>query len=263
MRPILFQVWGMSVFSYGFMIAVAFIAGTALGVREARKRGIETEKVIDLALYLCISGIVGARLVYVLLDLPAYLEEPLEVLRLRDGGLSFHGGLFAAILVGIWFCKRSGVNPWVMADVAAPSIALGYSIARVGCFLNGCCYGLASNLPWAIACAAGDVTRRHPTQIYAALGSLAIFAILMRMRDHKRFPGYLMFLYVGLYSILRFVVEIFRDVPRFIGPLSIAQVASIIVGLAAFASIYLLSEDPGRKAGRTLSGPHVHGQGRS
>ncbi|NPV52492.1 MAG: prolipoprotein diacylglyceryl transferase [Firmicutes bacterium] len=260
MRPILFYVHKVPVFSYGFMIAIAFIAGTILGVREARRRGIEPEKVIDLALCLCISGIIGARLLYILLDLPAYWGEPLEVLRFKDGGLSFHGGLFAAILAGIWFCKRSGVNPWVMADVAAAPVALGYSIARIGCFLNGCCYGVASNIPWAIACAAGDATRRHPTQLYAALGSLVIFAILMSLRGHRRFPGFLMFLYVGLYSILRFVVEVFRDVPRFAGPLSIAQVASVIVGFAAFACIHLLSEEPGRKAGRTLGDPHSHGR---
>jgi len=247
-RPILFQIWRIPVFSYGFLLACAFVVGTILGVREARRRGIDPDKVIDLALYVCIAGIIGSRVLFVLLDIPTYFQDPIKIINLRDGGLSFQGGLASAVLVGIWFCRREKINPWVMADVAAPLIPLGYALARVGCLLNGCCYGLPTDLPWALAARAGDETLRHPTQLYAAVLSLVIFAILFRLRNHKKFAGYLMFLYVGLYSISRFIVEIFRDVPRMIGPLSIAQLASILLAFGAFACIAILSGEGVRQS---------------
>ncbi|MEW6106866.1 MAG: prolipoprotein diacylglyceryl transferase [Bacillota bacterium] len=243
MRPILFQIWRIPVFSYGFLLAVAFVVGTILGVKEAKRRGINPDKIIDLALYTCIAGIVGARVLFVLLDIPTYFQDPVKIINLRDGGLSFQGGLALAILVGIWFARREKLNAWVLADIAAPIIPLGYALVRVGCLLNGCCYGLPTSVPWALASKAGDQTLRHPTQVYAALLSLVIFAILFRLRNHKKFPGYLMFLYVGLYSVSRFIVEIFRDVPRMVGPLSITQLASIVVAFGAFACIAILSSE--------------------
>jgi len=242
-RPILFQIWRIPVFSYGFLLAVAFVIGTILGMREAKRRGINPDKIIDLALYTCIAGIVGARVLFILLDIPTYFQDPVKIINLRDGGLSFQGGLALAILVGIWFARHEKLNPWVLADVAAPIIPLAYALVRVGCLLNGCCYGLPTSLPWALACKAGDQTLRHPTQIYAAVLSLVIFFILYRLRNHKRFPGYLMFLYVGLYSVSRFIVEIFRDVPRMLGPLSLAQLASIVLAFGAFACISILSSE--------------------
>jgi len=243
MRPILFQIGRVPILSYGFSLAIAFVVCTLLAMREAKRRDIDPDKVIDLALYLCISGIIGARLLFVLLDIPTYFKDPIQIINLRDGGLSYHGGFVAALLVGIAFTRRSGIDGWVMADIIAPLVALGYAIVRIGCLLNGCCYGIPTDVPWALACRAGDATLRHPTQIYASLASLAILIILYAKRDHKKFPGYLMFLYVGLYSISRFVVEIFRDVPRLIGPFSLAQLASLLFIFGAFASIYVLSSE--------------------
>ncbi|HAV20840.1 MAG: prolipoprotein diacylglyceryl transferase [Bacillota bacterium] len=244
MRPILFQIGRIPILSYGFSLAIAFVLCTILGIREAKRRGIDPEKVFDLALYVCISAIIGARLLFVLLDIPTYFKDPVQIFNLRDGGLAYHGGFIAALIVGIAYARRSRLNAWVMADIIAPLIALGYAIVRIGCLLNGCCFGLPSDAPWALACRAGDSTLRHPTQLYAALLSLVIFIILYANRDHKRFPGYLMFLYVGLYSVSRFIVEIFRDVPRLIGPLSVTQLASILLVFGAFASIYVLSSEP-------------------
>jgi phosphatidylglycerol:prolipoprotein diacylglycerol transferase len=244
MRPILFQIGRVPILSYGFSLAIAFVTCTLLGMKEARRRDIDPDKVLDLALYLCISGIIGARLLFVLLDIPTYFKDPIQIINLRDGGLAYHGGFIAALLVGIAFTRRSKLNGWIMADIIAPLIALGYAIARIGCFLNGCCFGLPADVPWALACRAGDTTLRHPTQIYAAIFSLAIFIVLYAKKDHKKFPGYLMFLYVGLYSVSRFIVEIFRDVPRLIGPFSISQLASILLVFGVLASIRILSSEP-------------------
>lgn len=243
MRPILFQLGRVPILSYGFSLAIAFVVCTILGIREARRRDIDPDKFLDLALYVCISAIIGARLLFVLLDIPTYFRDPIQIINLRDGGLAYHGGFIAALLVGIAFTRRSGLNGWIMADIIAPLIALGYAIVRIGCLLNGCCFGLPANVPWALACRAGDATLRHPTQIYAALLSLVIFITLYAKKDHTKFPGYLMFLYVGLYSISRFIVEIFRDVPRLIGPFSLAQLASVVFVFGAFACIRVLSAE--------------------
>ncbi|NLS45544.1 MAG: prolipoprotein diacylglyceryl transferase [Firmicutes bacterium] len=241
MRPILFQIGRMPILSYGFSLAIAFIVCTLLGMKEATRKDIDPGKIVDLALYLCVSGIIGARLFFILLDIPTYFNNPVQIFNIRDGGLTYHGGFIVALLVGIAFAHRSKINAWVMADIIAPLIALGYSIVRVGCLLNGCCYGLPANIPWALPCRAGDLTLRHPTQIYASVLSLVIFIVLYAKRDHKKFPGYLMFLYVGLYSVSRFIVEIFRDSPRLIGPFSVAQLASALFIFGAFTSIYILS----------------------
>jgi len=243
MRPILFQIGRVPILSYGFSLAIAFVACTLFGMREARRRDIDPDKVLDLALYVCISGIIGARLLFVLLDVPTYFKDPIQIFNLRDGGLAYHGGFIVALLVGIAFSRRSKLNGWILADIIAPLIALGYAIVRIGCLLNGCCFGLPADVPWALACRAGDATLRHPTQIYAALLSFIIFIVLYAKKDHKKFPGHLMFLYVGLYSISRFIVEIFRDVPRLIGPFSIAQLASVLLLFGAFASIRVLSSE--------------------
>ena len=241
MRPILFQIGRVPILSYGFSLAIAFVGCTLLGIREAKRQGIDPDKILDLALYLCISGIIGARLLFVLLDVPKYFQDPIQIINLRDGGLAYHGGFILALIVGIIFSKRANLSGWVLADIVAPLVALGYSFVRVGCLLNGCCFGLPTSVSWALPCRVGDPTLRHPTQLYASLLSLIIFIILYAQRDHKKFPGYLMFLYVGLYSVSRFIVEIFRDVPRLIGPFSVAQLASIILIIGSFASIYVLS----------------------
>lgn len=241
MWPVLFRIDGFTFYSYGFMLAVGFLVAAWLGAREAEREGISWQWVFDLTLVLCISAIVGARLVYVITELPWFIKHPREALSLSGGGLSFFGGFGFALATGIAFARRSRVSAWVMADIAAPYVALAYAIARVGCFLNGCCYGTPSELPWAIPRSPQDLIPRHPTQIYASLGSLAIFAILLAIRRGRHFPGFRMFLYVGLYSVMRFVVEIFRDVPRILGPLSLAQIVCIPAFLLAIAGIGVLS----------------------
>lgn len=251
MKPVLFYVWQRPIYAWGVSLALAFIVGILISIPQGKRKGLKVEHVIDLALYGAVAGLIGARLVYVLLDLGRYLENPVSILYLRDGGLSFHGGLAFAIVADYLYCKAAKINPGVAADLAAPAVALGYAIVRVGCLLNGCCYGIPSNVPWAIE-AAGDGVLRHPTQIYSSISGLAIFLILWFKRNHRKFPGYLMFLFVGLYSIARFVVEIWRESPRnYFGPLSLAQVVSIILGIAAFALIYVL--ESGRKSAQADS----------
>ncbi|HEX7714596.1 MAG TPA: prolipoprotein diacylglyceryl transferase [Bacillota bacterium] len=233
----LFRIFGLSIHAYGLMLAIAFLVAIFAIAKVGKPLGIEFDTIIDLATWVIIGAVIGARIAYVLTNLPYFLSSPWwEVFMVSSGGLAFHGGLIGGFGAGFWFVKRRGIYPWRLADLVAPFIALGYSIVRIGCFLNHCCYGKVSNLPWALPCGP-DLAARHPTQLYSFLGSLILFGILWRFRNHKQFPGFLFLLYLGLYSIMRFIVEIFREGPMIFPWLTEAQLVCIILGGAAFGLI--------------------------
>lgn len=240
MRPVLFEVLGWPIHSYGFMLAIAFLIGIFGVGRSAAKIGISFDNIIDLGVWVLMGAIVGSRLAYVLTEYQYFLKYPREIISINSGGLAFHGGLLGGFLAGYWYVKRHKIYPWKLADLVAPYIALGYAVVRIGCFLKGCCYGKATTVAWALRCAAHDDLLRHPTQIYSLLGSLLLFVILWRLRNHQRFPGFLFLLYFGLYSIMRFVVEFFRVGPLVFPWLTLAQLVCIIIALIAFALIFLI-----------------------
>lgn len=235
MRPVLFSIFGLPIYSYGFLLAVAFLVAI-IGLGKSGKRyAITYENIIDFATWILIGAIIGARLAYVITEYRYFLNSPLwEVLKVSSGGLAFHGGLIGGFLAGYGYTRYKKISTWKLADLAAPYIALGYSIVRIGCFLNGCCYGKVTNVAWALRCEANDTALRHPTQLYSVLGSFILFLILRRLRNHKQFDGFLFLLYVGLYSVMRFIVEIFRESPMVEPWLSLAQLVCIILGVLAF-----------------------------
>ena len=237
MFPVLFKIGSISIFSYGVMLAIAFAAGAFGLSREGKKAGLPEEKLLDMVMWILVAAIVGSRLLYILIELPAYLESPLSVFQVRSGGLSFHGGLVAGIATGLWYTHRHRLPQGKVADLVAPFLALGYAIVRVGCLLNGCCYGRPSNVPWALPSAYVDNILRHPTQVYAFFASLAIFAILWWRRGKIRFHGQLFLEYILLYSIYRFVVEHFREVSAYAGFLTLGQAASLVGAVGAFVAI--------------------------
>jgi phosphatidylglycerol---prolipoprotein diacylglyceryl transferase len=235
---VLFKIFGFSVHAYGLMLAFAFLTAIFGVGKMAKKYDISFDNIIDLAVWVIIGAVVGARAAYVITEYRDFLSQPWwQVFMVSSGGLAFHGGLIGGFLGGFWYLKHKKIYPWKLADLVAPFIALGYAIVRLGCFMNGCCYGKISNVPWALRCAAKDAALRHPTQLYSMIGSLIIMAILFRFRNHRHFPGFLFLLYIGLYSIMRFIVEIFRESPMVFPWLSIAQLVCVILGVAAFGLI--------------------------
>lgn len=232
MHSELFHYGFITVYAYGTMLSLAILAGGYLAVREANRKGISQEAVLDFILYACIAGLVGSRLLYILLEIDSYAANPVKIFALRDGGLSFHGAVLGGAAVGIWFIRKYQVSFGRLADLFAPSLALGYAIGRIGCFLNGCCYGIPTGAWW------GVFTRyapglRHPTQLYATAANLLIFAVLWRLRRHRRFDGYLFLLYLILYSVYRFGNEFFRENLGPPAPLTTAQIASLgIIGVS-------------------------------
>jgi phosphatidylglycerol:prolipoprotein diacylglycerol transferase len=244
MRPALFHIGpGFPVHSYGFLLAVGMVFGVALAVRRGRRVRIATADTLDLTFYAIVVGLLGARLLYVLMHASDYarlcagmgggrsfgriLSDCTAVLRFWQGGLVFLGGALLAALVVLLFARRKGLGLGDVADVLAPSVSLAHIFGRLGCFMVGCCYGKPWNvgvhfppdsvaysellsrrviLPGA-ACTPGV----HPTQLYEAGGELLIFIGLLWLWRRRKFPGSIALAYAFAYGILRFLVEVFRD----------------------------------------------------
>lgn len=261
MYPILFRIGPVEIHSYGTMLMLGFIAGILLARRQARRLDLSPDLPLDLGVWLLVAGVAGARLLFVALNWELYADRPVEILCVwRDSGLSFHGGLLGGVAAAILFARTRRVSFWALADMAAPGLAFGYAIARVGCFLNGCCYGAPTDLPWGVEFLLwpdSEVTTppSHPTQIYSSLGSLVILAVLLRLGPQLRAPGQLFLLYLMLYSVLRSAVEVLRK--GYTGKVLVAGVteaqaaSAVIVILALVLFPRLARRAPPEGAGRT------------
>lgn len=234
MYPIAFKLGSLEVHWYGVMIAVGFFAGVWTANRRARNVGLDPELITNLLFWLLLSGVVGARALYVV----TYWREefagrPFSKIFTERAGLVFHGGLIAAMFVGIWYLRVKKLPLWKTADVLAPSIALGHVFGRVGCFMTGCCYGAPSDLPWAVRFPDGHSRTSeslHPVQLYESFGNLLIASLLMWLHPRKKFGGQVFAAYLICYGLLRGVIEIFRadNQVRFLGgKISTAQIISL------------------------------------
>jgi phosphatidylglycerol---prolipoprotein diacylglyceryl transferase len=240
MHPILFEIGNWPVYSYGVLLALAYLAGLQMAVVRARRRQIDPAKVMDLGIYLIIAALVGAKLMLIAVDFDYFRHQPRELLSLVRAGGVFYGGLLAALAVGLWLVGRYKLHPWTVADLIAPGIALGHVVGRFGCLLAGCCYGRPTSVPWAITftnpAAATNVgtplnTPLHPTQLYDAGAELLIMGVLLLTEKRGRpFPGRTFWLYMLLYAISRYIVEIYRGDERgMILGVSTSQFVSILI----------------------------------
>jgi len=238
MHPVICHIGGLTIYSYGLMLAIAVALCSALLGRDAEQEGIKRDTIYDMVFWTILGGIVGARLFYIFLNLRFFQENPFEIIMIQHGGLAWFGGLAAGIASFLLFSKRRGLPVLKIADLSAPYLALGQSIGRIGCFLNGCCYG--REVSWGIYFPVHHA-RLHPTQLYSSFGLLFIFFILRRYRRSASKPGMCLALYLLLASVLRFNVEFFRaDHTPFLFGLSIFQVICVIIfcaGLFMFARI--------------------------
>jgi len=249
MHPILFKLGPLTLHTYGFLVAAGFLVGIAFAVRQAKKEGILPDKIIDLGFYIILAAIVGSRLLFILVNADHYVESPLDIFKIWEGGLVFYGGILLAVPTAIWYVTKNGLGLWNIADIFAPSIAIGHAFGRLGCFAAGCCYGkAAASLPWGVIftdpyCLAPTNVALHPTQLYESAGEFMNFLILISLRRYKTFNGQLFMSYLILYSVLRFTVEFFRgDVERgfiFLN-LSLSQGISIAIFLTGVIGLSIL-----------------------
>lgn len=235
--------------TYGLMVAIGFLTGLWIAGRLARRSGLDPEAVTNLGVYAAISGLAGAKLLMVLLDIGYYSRNPGEIFSLttlRAGGV-FYGGLIVALVVAFVYMRRRKLPGLRTADVLAPGIALGHAIGRIGCFAAGCCWGLECHRPWAVtftSTAARELTGvplgipLHPTQLYESAAEMLIFGVLYSRYGKQHSPGAIIGLYLVLYPIARFLIEFVRAHQQaypFGGPLSPTQwIAVGLVGLGVW-----------------------------
>ena len=219
MYPILIEFGFFKIFTYGLLVATGFLVAILLASSRAEKEGLDSQKVLDLCFYVMVSALLGARLLYVIVEYRYFLASPLEIFKFWKGGLVFYGGVILGVLISLWYLKRSQMPMWKTADLLAPSIALGQSIGRWGCFFAGCCYGKKTDIAWGITFTdprslAPFGISLHPTQVYLSLNAVFIFMFLMWLSKRKVFDGQILWSYGILYSIGRFVIEYFRGDDR-------------------------------------------------
>ena len=233
---------------YGILMATSIAVGCWVANREARRSGLDSEKILSAGQWAVIAGLVGARIYEVIFNWDYYGRYPEKIIAVWEGGLAMHGGLIAGILVGLWMGRRNGIPLLPGLDVAAPSIVIGQAIGRWGNFFNEEAFGTPTDLPWKLYISAPSrppayalVEYFHPTFLYESLWDLGVFAVLLtlRMRGRVR-AGTVFFLYLGLYSVGRFFIEAVRLDSFWLGPFRVAQLASVVgMGLAAGGLLYL------------------------
>jgi len=258
MHPILFELpWSIgsfgriTVYTYGVLLAAAYLLGLQLARVRAKQRGLDQNRVLDLGIYIIISALVGAKLLLLVTDYKTFSTDPRELLTLARSGGVFYGGLILAVVVALWYIRRIGLPLWTTCDVFAPGIALGHVVGRFGCLFAGCCYGKPTTKPWGITFtdpfAAANVgtplgVPLHPTQLYEAGAELLILILLLATeRKGRPFAGRTFWLYMLLYAISRFIIEFYRGDERgTVGMFSTSQFISILlVPLAIGMLVYL------------------------
>lgn len=240
MHPILLDLGPVTIYSYGVLLAAAYLAGLWLATRRATAAGLDGTKVLDLGIWVIIAALVGAKALLLIVDFRHFTSRWQEFTTLLRSGGVFYGGLLAAMVVCIYLLSKHRLPLWRSADLFAPGIALGYGVGRLGCLLAGCCYGKPSDLPWAITFTDPAANLNvgtplnvplHPTQIYESAAGLLILVIVLALeRRGRTFPGRTFWTFVLLYAISRFGIEFFRGDDRgMVGLLSTSQFISLVL----------------------------------
>ena len=255
MYPILFEIGGFPVYTYGVLLAAAYLLGLQFALMRARTRGLDPNRVMDLGIWVIVSALVGAKALLLIVDFDTFRNRPDELWTLLRSGGVFYGGLIAAVSVALWYLRRHRMPMWTTTDVFAPGIALGHVIGRMGCLFAGCCFGRPTEMPWAITFhnryAAENVgtplnVPLHPTQLYEAGAELLILGFLLLFeRRGRAFPGRTFWSYMLFYGVSRFIIEFFRGDSRgMIGTLSTSQFVSVLIVPLSLVMLFILSRRP-------------------
>jgi phosphatidylglycerol---prolipoprotein diacylglyceryl transferase len=216
MFPVLFEIGGVPVQSYGFFIALGYVAALLLTRRLATSQGLSASDFSDLTFFCLLVGILGARILFLLTNFGYFLGRPGEILSFWSGGLVFYGGFLLVLPMLFFFFRNRGIAWKTGLDVLAPGLALGHGIGRIGCLAAGCCHGSYCEYPWAVHLNTDLVEPAlrglpvHPVQVYESVGLILLSAGLLWLYRRKPASGTVAAAYVMGYALLRFLVEFFR-----------------------------------------------------
>lgn len=241
MLPEICKIGGFTIYSYGLALVAAFFICTYLATAQAKKENFNPEQIFNLLFYVFISGIIGSRLFYVFYNAAFYIRHPLEIIMLQRGGMAWFGGLIFGAAAAIVVIRKNKIDLFKTLDLLIPFVALGQAIGRIGCFLNGCCFGRPADF--------GVYFEVHgqvliPTQAYSSLLLILIFIILRFMQDRRHLPGQILASYLLLYSLKRFTIEFFRnDTPKTFYGLTLFQLLSLAVFISSLVIFSRISRN--------------------
>ena len=226
MHPVLASVGPFTVYSWGFMVALGFIAGLFTAMKYARREGLNPDVMPDLFIYVVISAIGGARLFYVIGFFDMFRDNLISVFYVNQAGMVFLGGLCLSFVTVIVFSRVKRLDLWKLLDAVSPATAIGYAIGRIGCFLNGCCYGIEF-------CGI-----RQPTQLYSSFAGLVIFIALVLLYRRKAYDGQIALYGLVMYSIYRFLIEFLRYSPVHVMGLTLNQLLCVLLFAASSLALW-------------------------
>lgn len=238
-NPVAFNLFGLDVMWYGILIGLGFVLAIIISYLRAPKHGIESEHILDFAIWLVPASIIGARAYFVIFSWENYAGDWTRIFNTRLGGMAIHGGIIAGIIVGYFICRHYKINFLELADLVLPTVALAQAIGRWGNFFNSEAHGGPTDLPWAILV---DGEYVHPTFLYESLWCFALFFFLIWLDKRRAFPGQIACLYGMLYSLERGFVEQLRTDSLMIGPFKQAQVLSLCVFVFCLAVYIILNK---------------------
>jgi len=220
----LFEIGPIKIYLFGVTIVLAMLVGMAIILKESKRKEMNSESIMDLMLYTLVASFIGARVYYIIaFDLSHYLSNPMEIIAIRNGGLSIQGGIIFGIVFAIFYSKVKNINFWKAADAFAPGIIIGQAIGRFGCDVFG--IPMVGSYPWGIDVAS---VIRHPVQLYEAFLNIGLFILLWKFRDQTKYHGQLFIRYIIGFSIIRGIVEFFRVNPIVFEPFSIVHLTSVL-----------------------------------
>ncbi|MBI5708592.1 MAG: prolipoprotein diacylglyceryl transferase [Armatimonadetes bacterium] len=246
MIRILFEIGPVKVYSYGLMILVAFGAGLLWARKRAPRFDVEPGQIGDVAFFALLFGVLGARIGFILQELPYFLKNRDQLFTLQFQGLTSYGAFIAGALVFVFYARRHRLSAWRLLDVIAGPFLLGNAIGRVGCLLNGCCYGGVCTLPWGVPIESPFSPGRflpelhHPAQIYESLMNLAGIFILLRLERKGLKSGQSFAAAMVLFGVGRFIYEFWRigSTSSTLGPLPVTDAQLIALAAAVLGAIF-------------------------
>ncbi len=222
MFPILFRLGQFNLYAYGLLLFLSFLFGIKLTAQRTKRFGVREEVVSNLALYILVGSVIGSRLLYVLLHWDEFKNDLVGIFAFWRGGLGglmFFGGLIGGLLLGIYYVKKKDLPLRKMLDASTPALCLGEFLTRIGCFLNGCCFGKPTNSCLGVrfpkTSPAGIFEKVHPTQLYSSLFGLILFFFALFLERKKRKDGSLFAIILTLYAAFRFFIDFLRYYENF------------------------------------------------